>query len=126
MTSDALPILSLFCGAGGLDWGFRQEGFTIVLACDNSPAAVNSYNFNAKRRVARLADLSVIAPKDLRGMIADASGGQPLQGVIGGPPCQGFSRGNASADPDDPRNRFPFKYAELLADLNARHRLKFF
>src|SRR5262245_26244873 len=117
MLSDDLPILSLFCGAGGLDWGFRREGFKVILACDNSPAAVKSYNFNAKRRVAQVADLSAITPKDLRRMIAEVSGGQSLHGVIGGPPCQGFSRGNASADPGDPRNQLPFKYADFLADL---------
>ncbi len=68
----------------------------------------------------------MIVAKDLRRMIAEGSAGQRLQGVIGGPPCQGFSRGNASADPDDPRNQLPFKFADLLGDLNARHPLKFF
>jgi DNA (cytosine-5)-methyltransferase 1 len=119
------PVLSLFCGAGGLDWGFRNEGFRVILACDNFPAAVNSYNFNAKRRVARLTDLSQVNAKDLQRMVAD-SGCDSLDGVVGGPPCQGFSRGNASADPEDPRNKLAFRYADLLASLNITNRIKFF
>jgi DNA (cytosine-5)-methyltransferase 1 len=47
-------------------------------------------------------------------------------GVIGGPPCQGFSRGNAGADAEDPRNLLPFKYADVLAALNKRYSLRFF
>lgn len=47
-------------------------------------------------------------------------------GIIGGPPCQGFSRGNARANPDDPRNLLPFKYADILAELNERSQIHFF
>ena len=108
MSNPHYPIVSLFCGAGGLDWGFRREGFTIVLACDNFPAAVNSYNLNAKRPIARVVDLSEIAPKELRELIGKTADGQTIQGVIGGPPCQGFSRGNASGDPDTRATSFRF------------------
>ena len=124
--SDPYRILSLFCGAGGLDWGFRQEGFKIVLACDNFAAAVNTYNFNAKRRVARVADLSEITANEVRKLLSETAKNGPIHGVIGGPPCQGFSRGNASADPKDERNRLPFRYADILTNLNARYKLKFF
>jgi DNA (cytosine-5)-methyltransferase 1 len=126
MSPHSFRILSLFCGAGGLDWGFRREGFKIVLACDNFPAAVNSYNLNAKRRVARVADLSEITATELRKLISEVSDGEPIHGVIGGPPCQGFSRGNASADPKDPRNQLPYRYADILTDLNSGDKLKFF
>jgi DNA (cytosine-5)-methyltransferase 1 len=123
---DNLPIISLFSGAGGLDWGFRHEHFKVVLACDNFPAAVKSYNLNAKRRVARVVDLSTTSAQELARLARDVAPGVTPAGVIGGPPCQGFSRGNARANPDDPRNRLPFKYAEILAGLNAIFTLKFF
>jgi DNA (cytosine-5)-methyltransferase 1 len=126
MPSDALPILSFFSGAGGLDWGFRREGFKVILACDNLHAAVTSYNLNAKTKVARLADLSAITLRQLLTMLRETAPGLVPVGVIGGPPCQGFSRGNAGADPRDPRNLLPFRYAELLAALNDKYRLKFF
>lgn len=126
MPSDALPILSLFCGAGGLDWGFRRAGFNVILACDNFPAAVSSYNRNSKKKVARDLDLSIATPEQLITLLKETSPGVKPAGVIGGPPCQGFSRGNASADPGDSRNLLPHRYAELLAALNEKYRLKFF
>jgi len=126
MPPDDAHILSLFCGAGGLDWGFRQEGFKVVLACDNSQAAVDSYNLNAKRHVARVSDLSDMNVPTFRKLVRESVGDQALQGVIGGPPCQGFSRGNASANSEDPRNKLAFKFADLLASLNTKNRIKFF
>ncbi len=126
MPDDALPIISLFCGAGGLDWGFRRERFKVLLACDNSLAAINSYNLNSKRKTGRITDLSTLSADQLVSLMNDTTPGFEPAGVIGGPPCQGFSRGNARANPDDLRNLLPFRYAELLANLNARYKIKFF
>jgi DNA (cytosine-5)-methyltransferase 1 len=116
-------LLSLFCGAGGLDRGFDQAGFSTVLALDNCPSAVNTYNLNAAAAVAQEADLATLSPsKFLRLIPASAS---PV-GLIGGPPCQGFSRGNVCANPADPRNRLPLRYADLLAAANDKFGLHFF
>src|SRR5262245_44901995 len=118
MPPNASPILSLFSGAGGLDWGFHQEHFRVILACDNFPAAVDTYNQNFKKKVARIVDLSTATARDLIALLRKTNPGVAPEGVIGGPPCQGFSRGNAGANPDDPRNLLPFRYAEILAALN--------
>lgn len=126
MAEETIPIVSFFCGAGGLDYGFRREGFQVILACDNFGAAVRTYNLNAKRRIAREADLSSISVDDIRLMIEEQSQDITPQGIVGGPPCQGFSRGNAQANPRDPRNLLPFRYAEHLAAINAKYKLKFF
>src|SRR5262245_26788033 len=103
MSRNPIPILSFFCGAGGLDRGFSSEKFRVVLACDNFDPAIRSYNFNARRRIARLADLNTISSPTLFRMVKEQSPEVPPQGIVGGPPCQGFSRGNAQADPQDPR-----------------------
>jgi DNA (cytosine-5)-methyltransferase 1 len=118
--------VSLFCGAGGLDSGFSEAGFKIVLACDNFQAAVDSYNLNARKRVAKLTNLLDVEDAAFRRLIRDSIDDYQLEGIIGGPPCQGFSRGNASADLDDPRNKLAFRYADLLAILNTKNRIKFF
>jgi DNA (cytosine-5)-methyltransferase 1 len=126
MSDETIPIISFFSGAGGLDYGFRREGFQVILACDNFPAAVRSYNFNAKRRIAREADLATFTGEDINRLIEEQSSGLPPDGVVGGPPCQGFSRGNAQANRRDPRNLLPFRYAEILSALTERYKLKFF
>lgn len=41
-----MKINSFFCGAGGLDLGFLQEGFEIVGAWDFDKYAIQSYNHN--------------------------------------------------------------------------------
>jgi DNA (cytosine-5)-methyltransferase 1 len=43
-------VASLFCGAGGLDLGFKGAGFDLVYACDNDPAAIDCYKRNIDRR----------------------------------------------------------------------------
>jgi DNA (cytosine-5)-methyltransferase 1 len=126
MTSKSLPIISFFCGAGGLDLGFRKEGYDIVLACDKERAAIESYNLNCKSKSGAITDLAKITAKQLTRMLRLHCPGSMPVGVIGGPPCQGFSRANSNADSNDPRNLLPIKYAEIIRQLNQRFRLHFF
>jgi DNA (cytosine-5)-methyltransferase 1 len=126
MPERSIPILSLFSGAGGLDYGFSKENFKVILACDNFEAAVESYNLNSKRKVAQKIDLSVVNPDAFYRLVDKVSSKFAPEGIIGGPPCQGFSRANVQSNPNDPRNLLPFRYAEILYALNKRYNLKFF
>ena len=56
--------------------------------------------------------------RDVTGeMIRLVAGVDEVDAVIGGPPCQGFSRANRNAGPDDPRNRLVFEFARLIVEL---------
>jgi len=125
-SSNPIPVISLFCGAGGLDCGFRQENFKSIFACDNDKAAVNTYNFNTSDKVAILKDLSTAKPKEVISLIEQSALSAAPMGILGGPPCQGFSQGNVYSTLDDPRNILPFKYAKILGALNQKYQLKFF
>jgi DNA (cytosine-5)-methyltransferase 1 len=116
-------ILSLFCGAGGLDRGFEKESFEIGLAFDIRSAAVASYNFNRKNKNGHVADISQLTLADL-----DQIYGREFKptGIIGGPPCQSFSVANVQDNKDDVRHSLPLKYAGLLKSLNERNPIKFF
>ncbi len=123
---EELPrVVSLFCGAGGLDWGFHQEGFQIPLAIDISDAAVRTHkkNFNNTHSVA--ADLIQLKPlgvyKLVRGQVPEGS----RIGVIGGPPCQGFSRANTTSQADDPRNELPQLYLNIVKRLQKAYTVEF-
>jgi DNA (cytosine-5)-methyltransferase 1 len=116
-------LLSLFSGAGGLDLGFNCAGFETVLALDHCPDAVKTFNHNFKSSVARRANLARLTEDHFLDMVPSDS--QPF-GLIGGPPCQGFSRGNVYSKSSDPRNRLPYRFAKLLKVANLKYNLHFF
>ncbi|MCL2648120.1 MAG: DNA cytosine methyltransferase [Phycisphaerales bacterium] len=116
-------LLSLFSGAGGLDLGFHRAGFETVLAIDNCSNAVATFNWNINGGVAQKQDISALAPSEFLQLIPASA--RPI-GLIGGPPCQGFSRGNVSRKKSDPRNWLPYRYAELLRAANDKYKLHFF
>lgn len=118
-------LLSVFCGAGGLDLGFEKAGYDVALAFDIRVDSVRSYNHNRVRDKAIAHHLDV---RTLSVALLDELHGEEFRpsGIIGGPPCQSFSRANKSQTADDPRRELPFVYAQLIADLNARHPLPFF
>lgn len=119
-------LLSLFCGAGGLDLGFEEAGFDVALAFDKKADSVLSYNHNRKGRsrdAAHVADVTALTPEALdqvHGTLFAPSG------VIGGPPCQSFSQANRSWSDSDPRHELPIAFAKLLGSLNARNPVEFF
>jgi DNA (cytosine-5)-methyltransferase 1 len=119
-----IPLLSLFCGAGGLDSGFVDAGFRPVRAYDHSSAAVSTYNRNIPGKVARIADLSDPTEQALSFLLDGLQ--QAPRGVIGGPPCQGFSYGNTRAKLDDPRNLLVHSYAEIIEGACRRFPIEFF
>lgn len=79
-------IVDLFSGVGGLSLGAHQAGFDVAAAFDNDPVLTSSFSANfAGTRVVNQ-DLSIANGDDIRA----AAGGWPV-GIVGGPPCQGFS-----------------------------------
>ncbi|MBK6895670.1 MAG: DNA cytosine methyltransferase [Alphaproteobacteria bacterium] len=116
-------LLSLFCGAGGLDIGFEKKGFEVGLAFDIRPDSIASYNVNRKLSHAFVQDVNDLTLKEM-----DRLYGGPFTpvGVIGGPPCQGFSVSNVNKKKSDERNKLSLTYAALLKELNKRSPVHFF
>jgi len=121
-----IPIISLFCGCGGLDLGFTLEGFEILVAFDISEPPTKTYNFNHGGQVAKVADLTKLDGKDIFHIIKDKRPGIAPRGVIGGPPCQTFSQSNVHIKEDDTRRTLPGRFAEILSELNEYYELDFF
>jgi DNA (cytosine-5)-methyltransferase 1 len=120
------PVVSLFCGSGGLDEGFVQAGFLPVLAMDNDEAACQTFEANHPRVRVLKKDLS----QAVNGYVVERLSELPVPvhpiGVIGGPPCQAFSMSNVHKRSDDPRLKLPENYAHILAELNKHYGLDFF
>jgi DNA-methyltransferase (dcm) len=93
-------LISLFCGAGGMDYGFHHGNFDIVWANDFDEDACKTYAENLGGNVVH-GDITKIDKKTIPNCDV----------VIGGFPCQGFSVANNKRSMKDERN---FLYKELL------------
>lgn len=117
--------MSLFSGAGGLDLGFVEAKFPLAFAIDNSSAAVESHRHNFPNASAVTADLVKLGPAGVASHLSKIlSSGEPI-GVIGGPPCQGFSRANNTSAATDPRNQLPMLYLDIVKLLQAKYDVRF-
>lgn len=118
-------IVSLFSGAGGLDLGFKDAGFTISVAIDISHAAIRSHKLNFPRTKAEVGDLVKLQPAGVVEIVKQKLKPGQAIAVIGGPPCQGFSRANTGALTSDPRNKLPKLYLQIVEALQALYTVEF-
>lgn len=93
-----MNIIDLFAGCGGLSLGFEMAGFNVVLAIEKDEWASDTYKYNNKNTKVITGDIKEIT--DLKGLLDKNT---VVDGIVGGPPCQGFSL-SGNRDKNDPRN----------------------
>jgi len=107
-------IIDLFAGAGGLSLGAARAGFEISVAIEKDKHAFETHQKNfssAKHSDADVSCLSGHRVLELAGLRKGA-----LAGLIGGPPCQGFSNiGQRKAN--DERNNLFLHFFRLVSEL---------
>lgn len=103
-TDKFLRAVSLFCGAGLLDTGFKQAGFKIDFAIDFNKAAIDTYKFNN-------GDYAVYA--DINNIDINTLPKVPV--LIAGSPCQDFSNLNSKTGKvlDSPKNQLVRKVIDV-------------
>ncbi len=104
-----MKIIDLFCGIGGLSLGFEQAGFEVISAVDMWKDAIVTYNNNRKNKVAKVETVEFFNEKELPELIKT----EHITGIIGGPPCQGFST-VGRRDIDDPRNKMYLEFYKAV------------
>lgn len=109
-----MDVLDLFCGAGGLSSGFHQEGYNVVGGVDVEEKFSETFQHNHDGKFIE-ADLNEVDGYE----ILDSLGYDPgdLDGVIGGPPCQGFSLAGAKTTPGDERNFLVTKFIKCVYEM---------
>lgn len=110
---DALTVVDLFSGAGGLSLGFEMAGFHTVLGIDHHKPSVDTFLANRRGRPtwAVLGDIRKVNLASLR----EVYGGR-VHVLVGGLPCQGFSLNNRKRDPRDPRNHLFWYFLDAIQE----------
>src|SRR5947209_5110672 len=108
--SPGYRILDLFAGAGGLSLGFKNAGFEIHAAIENDDWACQTLRRNNHAATVIQGDITAMSDGEIRSL-----SNVHLSGIIGGPPCQGFSHSNINnRDPHDPRNSLFREFARFV------------
>jgi DNA (cytosine-5)-methyltransferase 1 len=109
-------VIDLFCGCGGLSYGFEQAGFDVLLGIDNDQMALNTFEANHKGSKSICGDITKISyDGDIKKIIGD----RPIDLIVGGPPCQGMSL-SGPRKLDDPRNKLYLSYIRLVSEIKPR------
>jgi DNA (cytosine-5)-methyltransferase 1 len=108
-----LGVIELFAGAGGLAQGFLRTGHYEVLALfDILEAAKQSYQKRYPDAVYECCDVLDLDERDIQRAVSM----QRIYGVLGGPPCQGFSLAG-SKNPKHDKNSLVGRYVHLVKQL---------
>src|SRR4051794_12797419 len=93
-------VVSLFTGAGGLDYGFEAAGFRTSVAVEFDPVCVQTIKKNRKWAVI-FDDIAAVSTRKLLSTAGLLRGETDV--LIGGPPCQPFSKSGYWATGDAKR-----------------------
>ena len=107
-------VIDLFAGAGGLSLGAARAGFNISAAVEIESHAIESHKVNFPNSVHIQKDIMKLSGEELLNLAGITQ--HELTGIIGGPPCQGFSS-IGHGDVGDIRNRLFVKFFELIEEL---------
>lgn len=117
-----LKTISLFSGIGGLDFGFEAAGFRTTVALELDRTSCRTMRLNRRWNVIE-DDINNVASEDVLRAARLKVGEADV--LIGGPPCQPFSKASywARGDAlrlDDPRADTLTGYLRMLRDTRPR------
>lgn len=113
-----LKVIDLFCGVGGLSYGFaHNDSFEIIAANEILPNMAKAYSLNHPSVKVYAEDIKDFnaekVEKDL-GIKANE-----IDIVVGGPPCQAYSTVGKRLI-DDPRGKLFQEYYRVLKEFNPK------
>lgn len=114
-----IKVLSLFSGAGGLDIGFQDAGFTVVECNEIEKLFASTLQMNTLK--GKKLESTNIVCKDIREYSPNL---ENIEFIIGGPPCQTFSAAGARAagvnGTDDERGMLFQEYVRIVDSLKPK------
>lgn len=121
--SKPMSAISLYTGIGGLDFGFEAAGFETRVAVEYDPIACSTVRRNRPEWAVLEGDIHGFSSEEILRQANFKVGEADV--LIGGPPCQPFSKSGywASGDArrlDDPRADTLMAYLRVLRDTQPR------
>ena len=109
-------VVDIFSGCGGMSWGLHKAGFDIIGGLDNWEPAINTFHLNHPEAKIFLGDIREYDAARVRKELKLNRG--DLDCLVGGPPCQGFSKNVPSSYRflDDPRNQLYKDYIRFAKE----------
>lgn len=108
-------MVDLFCGVGGLSLGAARAGFTIRGAVDHERAALGMHGTNFPNTKHVCKDIAGLTGESIRRWF----GVDAATGMIGSPPCQGFST-MGKGNPEDVRNDLFVDFFRIVAETKPK------
>lgn len=110
-------IIDLFSGVGGLSLGAARAGFSVLAAIENDPEAAAAHRINFPEAVHLELDLLSLSSRAILTKVNRRKG--DVTGIVGGPPCQGFSA-IGKRNSRDPRNRLFGRFFDLIHEISPQ------
>lgn len=108
-----LRVLDIFCGVGGLSWGFQELGFKVAGGIDIWEEAIKVFSAVHQGCLILVSDMRTVDDWALRKVYGE------IDVVVGGPPCQAFSTAGKRAL-DDERAYLVKEFLRIVKVLNPR------
>ncbi len=113
-----LTGVDLFCGAGGLTFGFRLAGFNVMLGVDFDHDAILTYRMNNPGVETICKDIRKMSVTELMDVAAIQKGDVDV--LMAGIPCEGYSILNRRYDPTDPRNYLFLEFVRVARGIKPK------
>lgn len=118
MINKKIKVVDLFCGVGGLSYGFaKDDNFQIIAANEILPNMAKAYELNHPTVKVYCKDIKDFGICDLTKDFNLKEGDIDI--VVGGPPCQAYSTVGKRII-DDPRGKLFQEYYRVLKEINPK------
>lgn len=114
-----LKVIDLFCGVGGLSYGFARDArFEIVASNEVLPNMAKAYSLNHPFVKVYVEDIKKFNAKKIECDLGIKP--SEIDIIVGGPPCQAYSTVGKRLI-DDPRGKLFQEYYRILKEFNPKH-----
>jgi DNA (cytosine-5)-methyltransferase 1 len=117
-----MNVVSLFSGCGGLDYGFEKAGFNVIFFNDSDSHCCTTLRLNKKENVIEF-PIEQVSTEEVKKIVGSSESAIDI--LVGGPPCQPFSKSaywskGDTLRMDDPRTDTLDDYFRFIEELRPK------